>query len=76
MSKRTTVVLTAWRADLQTIDLMKLLRRFGGVDLREAKRLVESLVDGEMVAVQVLVEDEAELVRLAREAGAIIDRSS
>jgi len=76
MSKRTTVVLTAWRADLQTIDLMKLLRRFGGVDLREAKRRVESLVDGEMVAVQVLVEDEAELVRLAREAGAIIDRSS
>lgn len=76
MSKRTTVVLTAWRADLQTIDLVKLLRRFGGVDLREAKRLVESLVDGEMVAVQVLVEDEAELVRLAREAGAIIDRSS
>ena len=76
MSKRTTVVLTACRADLQTIDLMKLLRRFGGVDLREAKRRVESLVDGEMVAVQVLVEDEAELVRLAREAGAIIDRSS
>jgi (2Fe-2S) ferredoxin len=74
MSTRVTVVLTGWKVGLQTIDLMKLLRRYGHIDLRDAKRLVEELVRDRMIGVEVDPNDVAEFVSRARAAGAIIER--
>lgn len=74
MSTRVTVVLTGWKVGLQTINLMKLLRRYGHINLRDAKRLVEELVRDRMIGVEVDPNDVAEFVSRARAAGAIIER--
>ncbi len=74
MSTRVTVILTGWNTGLQTIDLVKLLRRCGNMDLADAKRKVEDLIGGQMIAVHVDVNEVAKFVAQARSAGAIIER--
>jgi ribosomal protein L7/L12 len=72
-SERYLVVLAGWNVGLRTIDLMKLVRERTAMNLAEAKRAVERLVDGEQVAISFLTADEAErFLEDAAETGAVV----
>ncbi len=66
------VRLTGWQKGLRTIDLMKLMRRSGKVNLPRAKELVEKLLHGNAIAIGFEAAHEAqEFLRDAESMGAL-----
>jgi hypothetical protein len=66
---------TGWQPGLQKVKLDKLLRDRVPMRLADAKRIVDRLLDGQEVYVQVESETAAsEIVASARSAGAICER--
>jgi ribosomal protein L7/L12 len=66
------VVITGWKTGLNKVELSKLLRQHAGLQLGEAKAVVERLLEGEVVAVECPdAESTLELYRAASSVGAV-----
>lgn len=71
MSTRFNVLLDGWMTGLQTIDLMKVIRTHADLQLGDAMRLVNGLLDGEAISLDFASADEAQaFLAAARSAGA------
>jgi ribosomal protein L7/L12 len=70
----TNIKLTGWQVGMRKISLTKLLQDKGGLSLANAKRVVDDILDGREVSLQLPAGEDANAVAAAlRDLGAICD---